>query len=194
MSIVILYNLICKLKNFFTNLTKYDILRIAYSELYIVIGRRKNMKCPFCGYPESKVLETRTLNGGASIKRRRECLECQKRFTTFEVLEDVQIFVIKKNGEKELFDRTKLLSGILKATQKRPVNADEIVSEIESEIQNLLANEIESARIGEMVMEKLKERDHISYVRFASVYREFTDVEAFVGELLELVKKDKKTT
>jgi len=152
------------------------------------------MKCPFCGYPESKVLETRTLNCGASIKRRRECLECQKRFTTFEVLEDVQIFVIKKNGEKELFDRAKLLSGILKATQKRPVNADEIVSEIESEIQNLLSNEIESARIGEMVMEKLKDRDHISYVRFASVYREFADVEAFVGELLELVKKDKKNT
>ena len=150
------------------------------------------MKCPFCGYPESKVLETRTLNCGASIKRRRECLECQKRFTTFEVLEDVQIFVIKKNGDKELFDRTKLLSGVLKATQKRPVNADEIVSEIESEIQNLLTNEIESARIGEMVMEKLRERDHISYVRFASVYREFQDVEAFVGELMQLVKKDKK--
>jgi len=150
------------------------------------------MKCPYCGYPESKVLDTRTLNEGASIKRRRECLECQKRFTTFEVLEDVQIFVIKKNREKELFDRTKLLAGILKATQKRPVNADEIVSEIESEIQNSLSNEIESAALGEMVMAKLKERDHIAYVRFASVYREFADVETFVSELMELVKKDKK--
>ncbi len=150
------------------------------------------MKCPFCGYPESKVLDTRTLNDGASIKRRRECLECQKRFTTFEVLEDVQIVVIKKSGEKELFDRTKLLSGILKATQKRPVNADEIVGEIETEIQNSLNNEIESSRIGEMVMDKLKERDHIAYVRFASVYREFADVEAFVSELMELVKKEKK--
>ncbi len=150
------------------------------------------MKCPFCGYPESKVLDTRTLNDGTSIKRRRECLECQKRFTTFEVLEDVQIVVIKKNGEKELFDRTKLLSGVLKATQKRPVNADEIVGEIETEIQNSLSNEIESSQIGEMVMEKLKERDHISYVRFASVYREFADVETFVSELMELVKKDKK--
>ena len=150
------------------------------------------MKCPFCNYPESKVLDTRTLNEGSSIKRRRECLECQKRFTTFEVLENVQIVVVKKSGEKELFDRTKLLAGILKATQKRPVNADEIVSEIESEIQNSLNNEVESARIGEMVMEKLKARDHIAYVRFASVYREFADVETFVSELMELVKKDKK--
>ena len=150
------------------------------------------MKCPFCNYPESKVLDTRTLNEGSSIKRRRECLECQKRFTTFEILEDVQIVVIKKNGEKELFDRTKLLAGILKATQKRPVNADEIVSEIESEIQNSLNNEVESRKIGEMVMEKLKARDHIAYVRFASVYREFADVETFVSELMELVKKDKK--
>ena len=150
------------------------------------------MRCPFCGYPESKVLDTRTLNEGGSIKRRRECLECQKRFTTFEVLENVQIVVIKKSGEKELFDRTKLLAGVLKATQKRPVNADEIVSEIEAEIQNSLNNEVESAKIGEMVMEKLKARDHIAYVRFASVYREFADVETFVSELMELVKKDKK--
>ena len=150
------------------------------------------MRCPFCGYPESKVLDTRTLNEGSSIKRRRECLECQKRFTTFEMLESVQIVVIKKNGEKELFDRTKLLAGILKATQKRPVNADEIVSEIESEIHNSLNNEVESAKIGEMVMDKLKARDHIAYVRFASVYREFADVETFVTELMELVKKDKK--
>lgn len=150
------------------------------------------MRCPFCGYPESKVLDTRTLNEGGSIKRRRECLECQKRFTTFEVLENVQIVVIKKSGEKELFDRTKLLAGVLKATQKRPVNADEIVSEIEAEIQNSLNNEVESAKIGEMVMDKLKARDHIAYVRFASVYREFADVETFVSELMELVKKDKK--
>ena len=150
------------------------------------------MRCPFCGYPESKVLDTRTLNEGSSIKRRRECLECQKRFTTFEVLENVQIVVIKKSGEKELFDRTKLLAGVLKATQKRPVNADEIVSEIEAEIQNSLNNEVESAKIGEMVMDKLKAKDHIAYVRFASVYREFADVETFVSELMELVKKDKK--
>lgn len=148
------------------------------------------MRCPFCNFPESKVLDTRTVAEGNSIKRRRECLECQKRFTTFEVLESVQIIVIKKNGEKELFDRTKLLAGVLKATQKRPVSADEIVSEIENEIQNSLTNEIESTKIGEMVMEKLKERDHIAYVRFASVYREFADVESFLSELMELKKEN----
>ena len=150
------------------------------------------MKCPACGYFDSKVIDSRPSSDGNSIRRRRECLECQKRFTTFEILENVQIVVIKKNGEKELFDRTKLLAGILKATQKRPVNADEIVSDIEAEIQNSLNNEIESRKIGEMVMDKLKARDHIAYVRFASVYREFADVETFVSELMELVKKDKK--
>ncbi len=162
------------------------------SENPICIDRREDMKCPFCNFPKSNVLDTRTLGDGSSIKRRRECPECQKRFTTFEVLENVQIVVIKKSGEKELFDRTKLLAGVLKATQKRPVNADEIVSEIEAEIQNSLNSEVESAKIGEMVMEKLKARDHIAYVRFASVYREFADVETFVSELMELVKKDKK--
>ena len=109
------------------------------------------MKCPCCGYSESKVIDSRPVEEGNSIRRRRECLACQKRFNTFEVLESVQIIVIKKSGEKELFDRTKLLAGVLKATQKRPVNADEIVSEIEAEIQNSLNNEIESAKIGEMV-------------------------------------------
>lgn len=144
------------------------------------------MRCPFCGFAESKVLETRTVSDGNSIKRRRECLECQKRFTTFEVLDSVQIFVIKKSGEKELFDRTKLLAGVLKATQKRPVNADEIVGEIESELQNSMRNEVTSTEIGELVMEKLKARDKVAYVRFASVYREFTDVDHFLEELLEL--------
>ncbi len=144
------------------------------------------MKCPYCNFPESKVLDTRTVADGSSIKRRRECLECQKRFTTFEVLESVQIVVVKKSGEKELFDRSKLLAGVLKATQKRPVDADEIVSEIESEIHNSMNNEVETAEIGEMVMRKLKERDHIAYVRFASVYREFADVESFLTELMDL--------
>lgn len=144
------------------------------------------MKCPFCGFAESKVLETRSVSDGTSIRRRRECLECQKRFTTFEMIEEFQIFVIKKNGTKELFDRSKLLAGILKATQKRPVNADEIVSEVELELQNSLKQEIESTEIGELVMEKLKAVDHVAYVRFASVYREFTDVETFLAELIEL--------
>ena len=150
------------------------------------------MRCPFCGYPESKVLDSRPVNEGSSIRRRRECLECQKRFTTFEVLESVQIFVIKKNGETELFDRTKLLAGVLKATQKRPVNADEIVNEIENELHNSLTKEVTTSKIGEMVMDKLKAKDQVAYVRFASVYREFTDVEHFLSELMELknVKND----
>ena len=144
------------------------------------------MRCPFCNFPESKVLDSRPINDGSSIRRRRECPECQKRFTTFEVLESVQIFVSKKNGETELFDRTKLLAGVLKATQKRPVDAEEIVSEIEKELHNSLTKEVTTARIGEMVMEKLKVRDQVAYVRFASVYREFTDVETFLSELMML--------
>ena len=150
------------------------------------------MRCPFCGYAESKVLDSRPVSEGNSIRRRRECQECQKRFTTFEVLESFQIFVIKKNGEKELFDRTKLLAGVLKATQKRPVDADEIVTEIENELQNSLKNEVESTEIGEMVMEKLKVRDQVAYVRFASVYREFTDLDSFLDELMQLRKEKKK--
>lgn len=144
------------------------------------------MKCPFCGYSESKVIDSRPVEEGNSIRRRRECISCQKRFNTFEVLESVQIIVIKKNGEKELFDRTKLLGGILKATQKRPVSAEDIVNEIESELQNSLRNEVTTTEIGEMVMEKLKLADKVAYVRFASVYREFTDVENFISELMAL--------
>ncbi len=149
------------------------------------------MKCPSCGYAESKVTDSRPVNDGASIRRRRECLSCQKRFTTFEVLESVQIIVIKKNGEKELFDRTKLLGGLLKATQKRPVNAEEIVFEIEAELQNALKNEVTTSEIGEMVMNKLRARDKVAYVRFASVYREFTDVNNFFDELMDLREEAK---
>ena len=144
------------------------------------------MKCPACGYMESKVIDSRPINDGGSIRRRRECLACQRRFNTFEVLESYQIIVIKKNGEKELFDRTKLLSGVLKATQKRPVNADEIVNSIESELQNNMKLEVTTTEIGEMVMTKLKAKDKVAYVRFASVYREFADVNNFLDELMEL--------
>ena len=144
------------------------------------------MRCPFCNFPESKVLDTRTVSEGNSIKRRRECLECQKRFTTFEVLESVQIIVVKKNGEKELFDRSKMLAGIMKACQKRPVRGEEIAAEIESELQNELVQEITSREIGERIMVKLKERDDVAYVRFASVYREFKDLDTFLTELTEL--------
>ena len=144
------------------------------------------MKCPICNYPDSKVIDSRPTQDGSSIRRRRECLECQKRFTTFEILETVQIFVLKKDGSKELFDKNKLLSGVLKACQKRPVNAEEIVSDIETELQNTLTQEINSRDLGEMVMRRLKDADKVAYVRFASVYREFKDIETFFAELKEL--------
>ena len=141
------------------------------------------MKCPGCGFMESKVIDSRPVTEGNSIRRRRECLACQKRFTTFEVIETVQIIVIKKNGGKELFDKQKLLSGVLKATEKRPVDAITLVDEIEAELQNTLRQEITSTEIGEMVMQKLKDRDEVAYVRFASVYREFKDIDTFLKEL-----------
>ena len=146
------------------------------------------MRCPACGFAESKVIDSRHIEEGNSIKRRRECLACQKRYTTYEYIETVQIFVIKKNGSKVLFERGKLLSGIAKACQKRPVDPEEIVSEIESELQNSLHSEITTKELGEMVMMKLKERDDVAYVRFASVYREFKDIDTFLKELDKLRK------
>ena len=141
------------------------------------------MRCPGCGCTESKVIDSRPVTEGNSIRRRRECLSCQKRFTTFEMIETMQIIVIKKNGGKELFDKQKLLAGVLKATQKRPVDAVTLVNELEAELQNTLRVEITSTEIGEMVMEKLKARDEVAYVRFASVYREFKDIDTFLEEL-----------
>ncbi len=147
------------------------------------------MKCPSCGSAELKVIDSRPLEEGNSIRRRRECLGCAKRFTTYETIETVQIVVIKKDGSKELFDRAKLMGGIVKATRKRTVNAEQIVSEIENELQNTLCVEITSVELGERVLEKLRDIDEISYVRFASVYREFTDVDSFMAELKSLKKK-----
>lgn len=141
------------------------------------------MKCPGCGFTESKVIDSRPVSDGFSIRRRRECLACQKRFTTFETIETVQIVVVKKSGGKELFDKQKLLSGILKATEKRPVDAVALANEVEAELQNTLRQEVSSTEIGEMVMKKLKERDEVAYVRFASVYREFRDIDSFLDEL-----------
>ena len=144
------------------------------------------MKCPACGFADSKVIDSRHIEEGNSIRRRRECLACQKRYTTFEIIETVQIIVTKKNGTKELFDKNKLLSGLLKACQKRPVNAEDIAAEIEAELQNSLRTEITTGEIGEIVMNKLKEKDEVAYVRFASVYREFKDIETFMAELRRL--------
>ena len=135
------------------------------------------------------MIDSRPVEEGNSIRRRRECLACQKRFTTFEIVETVQIIVVKKNGAKELFDRNKLLSGLLKACQKRPVNAEELAQEIENELHNSLVNEITTTEIGEIVMKHLKARDEVAYVRFASVYREFKDIETFLKELKQLKKK-----
>ena len=150
------------------------------------------MKCPGCAFPESKVIDSRPTVEGNSIRRRRECLSCQKRFTTFETIETSPIIVIKKNGGKELFDKQKLLAGVLKATQKRPVDAVMLVNEIESELQNTLRQDVSSMELGEMVMRKLKERDEVAYVRFASVYREFKDIDTFMQELQELKERADK--
>ena len=129
------------------------------------------------------------MSEGNSIRRRRECLACQKRFTTYEIVETVQIFVIKKSGAKEIFDRNKLVAGIMKACEKRPVNAEDVVNEIENELHNSLSTEVTTKEIGEMVMDKLKLRDEVAYVRFASVYREFKDLDTFIKELSSLRRK-----
>lgn len=147
------------------------------------------MRCPHCGYEESKVIDSRPIDDNSSIRRRRECLNCQARFTTYEVIENIQPIVIKKDGSREYFDKNKLLVGLLKACQKRPVDSAKIADEIEQELQNSLKLEITSTELGEMVMEKLKTTDAVAYVRFASVYREFKDVETFLSELQHFLKK-----
>ncbi len=149
------------------------------------------MKCPYCGYLKDKVIDSRPVDGEISIRRRRECLKCHKRFTTFETVESTQIIVVKKSGQKELFDRQKLLAGVLKATQKRPVDAAALVSDIENELQNTAKKEVTSGELGEMVMRRLKALDEVSYVRFASVYREFKDIDTFLEALTALKTKKK---
>ena len=151
------------------------------------------MKCPACGNPDLKVIDSRPIEEGNSIRRRRECLQCAKRFTTFEMIEQAQIIVVKKDGSKEPFDRNKLVNGILKSTRKRTVDADAIVDEIEFELQNTLRLEVPSVDLGDMVLSKLRDVDEISYVRFASVYHQFTDVDSFMDELKKLKKKHAKT-
>ena len=151
------------------------------------------MKCPFCGYCESKVIDSRPTDEYEKIRRRRECMECGKRFTTYEVIETLPIMVIKKDGSRQLFDRTKLLNGILRACEKRPVSFEQLnqaVFEIESTLHNSLDNEVTSSYIGEMVMEKLKQLDEVAYVRFASVYRQFGDINTFMSELKSLLKNE----
>lgn len=152
------------------------------------------MKCPYCEYTESKVIDSRPTDEGNSIRRRRECLKCEKRFTTYEQIEFIPIVIIKKDGKRQQYDRQKLINGILRACEKTTVTfsqIENIVSEIEAKLFNSLDREISSTRIGELVMEKLKSIDEIAYVRFASVYREFRDVNTFLDELNNLLKSKK---
>ena len=148
------------------------------------------MRCPFCAHPESKVVDSRPSDEGSSIRRRRECLACHKRFTTYETMESLPLMVIKKDGSRQTFDKTKLLNGMIRACEKRPVafaTLEEIANEIEQVLQNEMDREIPSARIGELVMERLKKVDEVAYVRFASVYRQFKDISTFMEELNKLL-------
>lgn len=150
------------------------------------------MKCPYCDYYESKVIDTRPTDEGQAIRRRRECIKCGKRFTTYEKIEEIPIVVVKKDGNRQSYDRNKLLNGILKACEKRPVSIDtieDVVDEIEKNLYNSMEKEITSVEIGEMVMNSLKDIDEVAYVRFASVYRQFKDVNSFMDELKDLLNE-----
>ena len=153
------------------------------------------MKCPYCGFKESKVVDSRPAEEGSSIRRRRECLSCGKRFTTYETVESMPMVVIKRDGSRQTFDRRKLVNGMLRACEKRPVSLaqlEKIGEEIEQELQNSLEREISTERVGELVMDKLKSVDEVAYVRFASVYRQFKDINTFMHELNKLLDEDKK--
>ena len=148
------------------------------------------MKCPFCGDQESKVVDSRHSEDGLSIRRRRECMTCQRRFTTYEIVESLPIIVVKRNGSRQSFDRNKVLNSMIRAFDKRKVNVedlDKITTEIEQSIQNSLEREISTDKIGEQVMLKLKSVDEVAYVRFASVYRQFKDINTFMEELNKLL-------
>ena len=149
------------------------------------------MKCPYCAHLESKVVDSRPADEGASIRRRRECLACHKRFTTYETMESLPLMVVKKDGSRQSFDRNKVMNGLIRACEKRPVSfstMEEIVNEIEQTLQNEMEREVSSAEIGELVMERLKKVDEVSYVRFASVYRQFKDINTFMRELNKLLE------
>jgi len=153
------------------------------------------MRCPYCGCKEDKVVDSRATQEEAAIRRRRECLECGKRFTTYEYVEEVSLMVVKKDGRREPFDRKKILNGIIKACEKRPISMEkmeDIVTQIERSIQKKYEREVPAEKIGEMLIEKLKALDEVAYVRFASVYRQFKDVGQFMEELEDMLKKEKR--
>ncbi len=148
------------------------------------------MKCPYCGFRESKVVDSRPAEEGSSIRRRRECLSCERRFTTYETVESLPIVVIKKDGSRQSFDRSKVLRGMIRACEKRPVSLaslEKIADEIELELQNSMEREISTDSIGEKVMDRLRGVDQVAYVRFASVYRQFKDIDTFMAELNKLL-------
>ena len=150
------------------------------------------MKCPFCGYSESKVIDSRPADEGASIRRRRECLSCAKRFTTYETVESLPMVVVKKDGSRQSFDRRKVLGGMIRACEKRPVplaDLEKIAEEIEQDLQNSMEREISTEIIGERVMDRLRNVDQVAYVRFASVYRQFKDIDTFMAELNKLLSE-----
>ena len=149
------------------------------------------MKCPYCAHLESKVVDSRPADEGSSIRRRRECLSCHKRFTTYETMESLPLMVIKKDGSRQSFDRGKVMGGLIRACEKRPVSyqtLEGLVAEIELSLQNQIDREVSSSQIGELVLERLKQLDEVAYVRFASVYREFKDVDSFMAELKQLME------
>ncbi|MBQ3211862.1 MAG: transcriptional repressor NrdR [Oscillospiraceae bacterium] len=148
------------------------------------------MKCPFCGYNESKVIDSRPAEEGATIRRRRECLACSRRFTTYEIIERMPLVVVKRDGSRQSFDKVKLINGMVRACEKRPVplgKLEQVADDIEQELQSNLEREIKTVAIGEMVMNHLKELDEVAYVRFASVYRSFKDINTFMEELSKLL-------
>ena len=150
------------------------------------------MKCPYCGYSESKVIDSRPADENSSIRRRRECLSCGKRFTTYETVESLPMVVVKKDGSRQSFDRRKVLGGMIRACEKRPVplaELEKIAEEIEQDLQNSMEREISTEAIGEKVMERLRNVDQVAYVRFASVYRQFKDINTFMEELNSLIKE-----
>ena len=152
------------------------------------------MKCPFCFYSESKVIDSRPTDEGVKIRRRRECLSCEKRFTSYEVVETAPIMVVKKDKSRQSFERAKLLAGLMRACEKRPISIaslEKTVDAIQTEILNTMDREVPSSKIGELAMERLKEIDEVAYVRFASVYREFKDVNSFMDELKDILEARK---
>ncbi|MGE5586361.1 MAG: transcriptional regulator NrdR [Bacillota bacterium] len=151
------------------------------------------MKCPYCGHPDSRVVDSRATDEGSAIRRRRECVSCERRFTTYEVVDEVPLMVVKKDGRREPFNRNKILTGLMKACQKRPVPMgvlEGITGDVERELRGRLEREVSSRDIGEMVIRRLRDLDKVAYVRFASVYREFKDIDTFMDELKKLLNEE----